>query len=141
MTCLQHSVYKADFFRNHHYQIYGVLPNNVIYRLMALVPFPEQLALTGDDAEDSFPLIRAVGRLFDVLQADRSVMGAAATRIIGWTEGKIQEFAKARLEILGFNYFQEPTGAAGPVCEDTDSEDGSLVSEEGPGEAEGPLAP
>ncbi len=104
----------------------GVDANNVIYRMMALVPFPEQLAAVGKDSTDSFPLIRAFGRLFDSVEADRAVMGAAATRLISWTEGQIQKFAAARLDILGLDYFQERVGAAGPVNEDTESDEGSV---------------
>jgi hypothetical protein len=100
--------------------------NNVIYRMMALVPFPEQLSAAGEGSEGPFPLIQAFGRLFDRVEADRPVMGAAATRIISWTEGQIQKFAAARLEILGIGYFQERVGGGDAVYEDTESEDASV---------------
>lgn len=108
--------------------------NNVIYRMMALVPFPEKLSSVGKDSVNSFPLIRAFGRLFDKIEADRAITSAAATRIISWTEGQIQKFAAARLDILGIGYFQERVGAAGPVSEDTESDEGSADETE---EAEG----
>lgn len=99
--------------------------NNVIYRMMALVPFSPKLAAVTDGSAESFPLIAAFGSLFDSLSADRGVNGGAATLLISWTTGWMLKFAQARLEVLGEAYFFEPSGGAGgaaAVCEDTESE-------------------
>jgi hypothetical protein len=84
--------------------------NNVIYRLMALVPFPEQLATPPDDnssATHDFPMIKAVGRLLHCLPADRGVMANAATMLAQWTTRWTFRFLRARQKALGPLYYFE----------------------------------
>jgi hypothetical protein len=112
--------------------------NNVILRLFAMVPFPAKLA--DSHSGESFPLIRALGSLFDQVGADRSIMRESSNLLVPWTTGWTLKFAKARLSVLPSDYYCEPAppknasnagGAGGDNKEDDRDSDTDDEDEEG----------
>jgi hypothetical protein len=84
--------------------------NNVIFRMLAAVPFPEQLAGPGA-LTDSFPLIAAVGALFHLIAAERGIMAGAASALNKWSSIWVLRFASARIKLLPPEYYFEPVPA------------------------------
>lgn len=112
--------------------------NNVIYRFLAVVPFPEKLGKAPPG--ESRPLIKSVGRLLDKIGADKGVMRRASNLLVSWSTGWIFRFAQARKEILPpYHYFEKEEKALPPEQPDlapgmqelgSDSEEDSSSDEE-----------
>jgi Reverse transcriptase (RNA-dependent DNA polymerase) len=103
--------------------------NNVIFRMMVMVPFPEKLA---DYPGVDLPLIRAFGRLCDQLGATRCSIKASAGLMASWSTGWFLKFARARMAILPKDYYLEPAPKEeGEKVATTHPDEGSSTDSDG----------
>ncbi len=79
--------------------------DNVIYRLLTIVPFPEALA---DAPVPGLEVTRALGALFDSLAASRQHIRDAANKLVRWSTKIIRLLAAARLRALPKDYYGLP---------------------------------